>query len=170
MMGAVFEDRPSVGDPIGCRIDRPLALTKLNDDVSLKPEALLNCSTAEVLAGFVNDIAEPAALEQFGEALQSLRHNSAYVCRARSGSSKLSEHAFGNAIDIADFTLKSGRVIDVRIYDGEPESKAAVFQDRLHKAACGPFKTVLGPASDDDHANHFHFDLAPRRNGSTYCR
>lgn len=169
-MGAVYEDRPSVSDPIGCRIDRPLILTGLSNDISLTPPALLNCTTAETLVRFVKDIADPAALEQFGEGLQSVRQNSAYVCRARSGSSKLSEHAFGNAIDLADFTLRSGRVIAVKPYDEATEEKAATFQESVQKAACGPFKTVLGPGSDSDHADHFHFDLAPRRNGSTYCR
>jgi hypothetical protein len=40
----------------------------------------------------------------------------------------------------------------------------------VRKAACGPFKTVLGPGSDADHALHFHFDLAPRRHGGTFCQ
>ena len=44
------------------------------------------------------------------------------------------------------------------------------FLDRIRKAACGPFKTVLGPGSDADHATHFHVDLAKRRNGGTFCQ
>ncbi|TIQ63130.1 MAG: extensin family protein, partial [Mesorhizobium sp.] len=36
--------------------------------------------------------------------------------------------------------------------------------------ACGPFKTVLGPGSDADHSLHLHLDLAPRRNGGTFCQ
>ncbi|TIT86210.1 MAG: extensin family protein, partial [Mesorhizobium sp.] len=43
------------------------------------------------------------------------------------------------------------------------------FLNTVRKAACGPFKTVLGPGSDPDHALHFHFDLEPRRNGGTFC-
>ncbi|RVC58123.1 extensin family protein, partial [Mesorhizobium sp. M00.F.Ca.ET.038.03.1.1] len=35
---------------------------------------------------------------------------------------------------------------------------------------CGQFKTGLGPGSDAEHALHFHFDLEPRRNGSTFCQ
>ena len=44
------------------------------------------------------------------------------------------------------------------------------FLDAVRSAACGPFKTVLGPGTDADHATHFHFDMAARRNGATYCK
>jgi hypothetical protein len=39
----------------------------------------------------------------------------------------------------------------------------------MHKAACGPFGTVLGPNSNRFHQDHFHFDTARYRSGS-YCR
>jgi hypothetical protein len=57
--------------------------------------------------------------------------------------------------------------MDVKADAPEAEAK---FLDALRKAACGPFKTVLGPGSDADHALHFHFDLAPRRHGGTFCQ
>jgi hypothetical protein len=40
---------------------------------------------------------------------------------------------------------------------------------RLHRGACGPFGTVLGPNSDRFHQDHFHFDVA-RHRGGPYCR
>jgi hypothetical protein len=43
-----------------------------------------------------------------------------------------------------------------------------VFLRRLHKGACGPFGTVLGPDANEAHRNHFHFDLAPRKR-SAFC-
>ena len=79
---------------------------------------------------------------------------------------KLSEHAFGNALDIASFTLSDGTTVAVEL---RPEEKPAIFLGKVRKAACGPFKTVLGPGSNADHAEHFHFDLAPRRHGGTVC-
>ena len=96
-----------------------------------------------------------------------MNHASAYVCRSRNGNAKLSEHALGNAIDIASFVLGDGRQVDVK---AGAEQKEQEFLDGLRKAACGPFKTVLGPGSDADHALHFHFDLAKRRSGSTFCQ
>ncbi|TFF18785.1 hypothetical protein E3C22_20770 [Jiella endophytica] len=52
---------------------------------------------------------------------------------------------------------------------GENASEAQ-FLDRIRAAACGPFKTVLGPGTDADHATHFHLDMAARHNGYTYCK
>ena len=102
----------------------------------------------------------------FGNTLGSISHASAYVCRPRNGSQKLSEHAFGNALDIAAFTLSDGTVVPVQ---PDPPEKNLLFLTRVRAAACGPFKTVLGPGSDPDHAEHLHFDLAPRRHGGTVC-
>ena len=79
---------------------------------------------------------------------------------------KLSEHAFGNALDISSFTLSSGTTVAV---EPAPPAKSAIFLGKVRSAACGPFKTVLGPGSNADHAEHLHFDLAPRRHGGTVC-
>ena len=166
-LGAVFEERPGESDATGCALPYPLALTKLSATISLEPEALMNCAMAEAAARFAADTISPAAKAEYGEELRSIGHASAYVCRPRNGGSKLSEHAFGNALDIARFTLSKGTAVDVNL---TPDPKAAKFLGAIRKAACGPFKTVLGPGSDADHALHFHFDLAPRRNGGTFCQ
>ncbi|KAB2849124.1 MAG: extensin family protein [Hyphomicrobiaceae bacterium] len=49
-----------------------------------------------------------------------------------------------------------------------PDIKAK-FMRQLHREACGVFGTVLGPESNDAHNNHFHFDVAERRNGP-FCQ
>jgi hypothetical protein len=49
--------------------------------------------------------------------------------------------------------------------DGKARAEA-VFLHRLHKGACGVFGTVLGPEANEMHRDHFHFDLAPRRNSA----
>jgi hypothetical protein len=43
---------------------------------------------------------------------------------------------------------------------------AAAFLRNLHKGACREFATVLGPEANDEHRNHFHFDLNPSRDGA----
>ncbi|NDW07005.1 hypothetical protein GTK09_21555 [Jiella sp. 40Bstr34] len=53
---------------------------------------------------------------------------------------------------------------------GKKDQREKEFLDAVRSAACGPFKTVLGPGTDADHATHFHFDMAARRNGATYCK
>ena len=45
---------------------------------------------------------------------------------------------------------------------------STAFLRRLHKGACGTFGTVLGPDANEDHRNHFHFDLASRKH-SAFC-
>lgn len=43
------------------------------------------------------------------------------------------------------------------------------FLRGAHKSACGIFGTVLGPEANNAHRNHFHVDLAPRKNGA-FCQ
>lgn len=39
----------------------------------------------------------------------------------------------------------------------------ATFLRRLHKGACGPFGTVLGPEANEAHRDHLHIDLKQRK-------
>jgi hypothetical protein len=166
-LGVRFDNHPAEADPAGCSVPYPLSVKSLGKDIGLQPHAEMNCATAEAAARFAKDFISPAAKQVFGQPLKSVTHASAYVCRPRNGSRKLSEHAFGNALDIASFTLSGGTSIAVQ---PNPDAKAAGFLGKVRRAACGPFKTVLGPGSDADHAEHFHLDLAPRRNGGTFCQ
>lgn len=55
-----------------------------------------------------------------------------------------------------------------------PSSEASVFNPEsaflfdIHTGACTLFGTVLGPLANEAHKNHFHYDLAERKN-SNYC-
>lgn len=165
-LGVIFEARPEEHDEAGCALPYPLFVRSFGK-VTLEPAALMNCAMAEASARFARDVIQPAAQRSFGEDLVSIAQASGYVCRPRHGTRKLSEHAFGNALDIASLALSKGTLIEVKAGGDE---KHVDFLDDLRKAACGPFKTVLGPGSDADHATHLHVDLAPRRNGGTYCK
>lgn len=46
---------------------------------------------------------------------------------------------------------------------------ARTFLKRLHAAGCRRFSTALGPEANEAHRDHFHFDLAQRRSGRSYC-
>lgn len=166
-LGVDFGERAPLGDPAGCALARPVVVRSLGRGMKMEPEAVLNCATAEAVARFVADIVAPAARSTFGLELVAVGHDSAYVCRPRRGTAKLSEHAFGNAIDLGSFALAGGRSVAV---SAATDAREADFLSRIRMAACGPFRTVLGPGTDSDHARHFHFDLAARRNGGTYCR
>jgi hypothetical protein len=166
-LGAKFEERPALKDPSGCAVPHPIAITALGGGIDVQPEALVNCATAEAVARFSIDVASKIARQELGFALKSIQQASGYVCRPRNGAHKLSEHAFGNAFDIASFTLSNGKVVEV---NATRNPKHSQFLSKVRSAACGPFKTVLGPGSDTDHATHFHLDLAKRRNDSTFCQ
>ncbi|MER8477803.1 extensin family protein [Mesorhizobium sp. M0815] len=167
-MGVDFEERkPEHDTAVGCSIPYPVVLKTLGKSIAIGPETELNCQMAEAAARFAASVIQPAAKAEFGTDIKSIGQASAFVCRPRHAGGKLSEHAFGNALDIASFTLSDGKEIDV---GPTPPQKDAEFLDAVRKAACGPFKTVLGPGSDADHSLHLHFDLEPRRNGGTFCQ
>ncbi|MER8802680.1 extensin family protein [Mesorhizobium sp. M0998] len=167
-MGVDFEERkPEHDTAVGCSIPYPIVLKTLGKSIAIGPDPELNCQMAEAAARFAASVIQPAAKAEFGMDVKSIGQASAFVCRPRHAGGKLSEHAFGNALDIASFTLSDGKEIDV---GPAPPEKDAKFLDTVRKAACGPFKTVLGPGSDADHSLHLHFDLEPRRNGGTFCQ
>lgn len=167
-LGADFENRPAErDDAVGCAVPYPLLLKRFGSGIDLEPDALVDCSMAEAATSFVQGPVAARARAEFGSELKSVAQASAFVCRPRHNGGKLSEHAFGNALDIAAFTLADGRTVEV---EPAPAAAPSAFLDDIRKAACGPFKTVLGPGSDADHERHLHLDLQPRRNGGTFCQ
>jgi hypothetical protein len=52
--------------------------------------------------------------------------------------------------------------------DPETASGKALFLHAAHRAACSIFSTVLGPEANKAHKNHFHLDMATRKNGN-FC-
>ncbi|MFD2053406.1 extensin family protein [Mesorhizobium calcicola] len=167
-LGVEFEAHKAESNPeIGCSLPYPIMLKTLGKSIGIAPGTELDCPMAEAAARFAANVIQPAAKAEFGADLKSIGQASAFVCRPRHGTRKLSEHAFGNALDIASFTLSDGKKIEV---GPAPPEKDAKFLDAVRKAACGPFKTVLGPGADPDHALHFHLDLEPRRHGGTFCQ
>jgi hypothetical protein len=168
-LGVKFEERQRLSSESGCLIAHPVAITSLGRSVAIEPEAVLNCATARTAAQFVADVVLPETKTAFGSPVVSVRHGSAYVCRTRHAQTKMSEHAFGNALDFSAFELGDGTMVEVKAY-GPGDQKRRDFIRKLRAEACGPFKTVLGPGTDADHAYHLHFDLQPRRRGGTYCK
>lgn len=166
-VGAVFKEAQIPAPSNGCALPFPVELSAFAPKTEVRASVTVNCAMALAASDFVRDVVQPAAKELLGAPVASIAQASGYVCRNRNGTGKLSEHAFGNALDIASFTLSSGEVVSVT---PAPPAKHAQFLKRVRDAACGPFKTVLGPGSNADHAFHFHFDLAQRRNGGTYCK
>jgi len=85
------------------------------------------------------------------------------------GSSHISEHAFGNALDVAGFVLADGRKIVVKDgWRGSPEEQGFLHDVQL--AACENFSTVLAPGYNIYHYDHIHVDLMRRASGRRICQ
>jgi hypothetical protein len=174
---AGFRELAAIDGPGICGLERPLRVTALKDGaVALDKPVVMDCPLAAALEDWLDTVVQPAAMARFGVAVTELDVFGAYSCRTvdNLAGQKLSEHAFGNAVDVAGFGLADGRkIVVVRDWkrDGSQES---AFLHEAHAGACGPFTTVLGPGSDSFHYNHFHLDLAlrGRTNASArlYCR
>lgn len=135
--------------------------------VKLSVPSRMDCTTAKALNSWVGKSAIPAFKKLGG--LKELKVAAGYACRTRNNQSgaKISEHGKGRAIDISAFNLENGQSITV--LKGWNQRKFRNALRKVHKDACAPFGTVLGPNADRFHRDHFHFDTARYRSGS-YCR
>lgn len=166
-LGVSFQEQPQLADKNGCSVEWPIEVSSFSSEVKVAPPGAFNCAVALRSAEFMRDTVVPKSRSILGSPVTTIRQASAYVCRPRNGTSKLSKHAFGNALDIDSFELADKRVLGVGRVTKPVEAQ---FMLAVRLAACGPYTTVLGPGSNADHATHFHFDLAKRRPGSTYCK
>src|ERR1700761_9026706 len=139
--------------------------------VAVKPTATLACPIVSVLDRWLAESVQPAAMRWFGARVVEIKQISAYSCRGMNGNSRahISEHAFGNALDIAAFVLADGRKISVQDgWKGLPEEQG--FLRDVEAAACNDFTTVLAPGSNIYHYNHIHVDLMRRDHRPIICQ
>jgi len=139
--------------------------------VGLKPAATLACPIVSALDHWITEAIQPAAMRWFGARVVEIKQISAYSCRGMNGNpnAHISEHAFGNALDVAGFTLADGRYISVQHgWKGLPEEQG--FLRDVEGAACQRFNTVLAPGANVYHYNHIHVDLMRRASGRVICK
>lgn len=166
-LGVIFTPATPRQSEDGCSLPYPINVTALSQRIKLRPPALLTCRTARAAARLFQGEGAAASRAHFDTRIDTVIQNSAYVCRPINGSKSLSQHAFGDALDIKGVLLADGRRIDVGSHQ-DTTSDEARFLAAIRKAACGTFTTVLGPGTDADHSDHFHFDMKDRR--GPYCR
>lgn len=154
------------GKLTGCGVQSAVKVRSVAG-VRLSQQSVMDCGTAKALKKWLNKGAKPAVGSK-GGGLSGLKIAAHYSCRTRNNiaGAKISEHGKGRAIDISGLTLNDGRTITV--LEGWNNGDRRIMR-KAHKAACGPFGTVLGPDADRYHKDHFHFDTARHRGGS-YCR
>jgi hypothetical protein len=138
--------------------------------IAVKPAATLACPIVSALDHWLAESVQPAAQRWFSGRVVEIKQISAYSCRGMNGNpgAHISEHAFGNALDIAAFTLADGRRISVRDgWHGMPEEQG--FLRDVQAAACQQFNTVLAPGSNAYHHDHIHVDLMRRGSNRVVC-
>ena len=150
----------------GCGIQDAVRVKSVSG-VMLSQPAVLDCSAAKALRRWTEKSALKV-LRDKGGGLAGYHVAAHYACRTRNNQpgARISEHGRGKAIDITGFVLRDGTTLTVL---NDWESRGNRMLKRMHKEACGPFGTVLGPDADRFHRDHFHLDTAKNR-GGPYCR
>lgn len=174
----------AIEGPGACGVEYPLRVSAFGEStlmsfaaesttaraVAVAPAATLACPLVSALDRFVSESVQPAATRWFGQPVTGIKQISAYSCRGMNddANARISEHAFGNALDIAAFTLADGRTITVKDgWRGTPAEQG--FMHDVQEAACGLFTTVLAPGSNAYHYDHLHLDLMRRPSGRAVC-
>ena len=162
----VFTVLPSAGEGQCARPDRTV-LARFPLSPAPPPTT---CAVAAALQLWLDRGVQPAAQAAFGARVTRIEHFGAYSCRRIYGRADApwSEHATGNAIDIAGFVLADGRRIRV-LGDWSGDGPEAAFLRQARDAACTSFGTVLSPDYNAAHRDHLHLDQAARGLGGV-CR
>ncbi|MDP9812115.1 hypothetical protein J2W42_004985 [Rhizobium tibeticum] len=172
ILGVVFKDIARIDDGNGCGIDKPIKVSEALPGIKLKPEAVFRCPVALALARWMKESVIPSASVAAKDQgrIVAVNQASSYICRLRNGAEtgKVSEHARGNAIDIASFSFEKGKEVAVQPRREDPTLIGA-FQRTISAAGCLYFTTVLDPDSDAAHETHFHLDVLERNGGYRYC-
>ena len=98
-----------------CGAPAPVLLRSLGKEkVAIDPPLLLNCPMIVALDRWLETTVQTAALEAFGSPVARIV-GSSYSCRTAYNrpDTRLSQHAFANAVDLPVFILANGRRIDV---------------------------------------------------------
>ncbi len=180
--GVAFTRLDPTGEGECRREDRQVLAPDRALGLVLRPAApQATCAVDAALVRWLIHGIQPAAEALLGARVAALEHYGTGNCRRIGGGTtgNWSEHATGNAIDIAAFTLADGKRIVVRRDWGRKGTNAtntnvdkeAAFLRQVRDGACREFATVLSPDYNAAHADHLHLDQAPRGGaGWTVCR
>jgi hypothetical protein len=170
--GVGFTALPPIGEGACRRTDRTVLAPDAARDLVLRPgRAAATCAVNAGLALWLRHGVQPASEKHLGSRVVALEHYGTNNCRRIGGNETAgwSEHATGNAIDIAAFVLADGRRIKIRS-DWSNQGSASDFLRDARNAGCGIFGTLLSPEYNAAHADHFHIDQAGSRRGWSFCR
>lgn len=125
----------------------------------LKEKRYMTCRLALAINRYRDEVIQPLVKRFFGTNLSHIVDNGVRSCRTMTGHRfLLSEHAYANAIDITDFELENGLVINIE-KDWGDTSTAALFLKEAASNACKVFNMVISPDYNEVHKDHFHLDV-----------
>lgn len=170
-MGVSFAAEAQPASAGSCSIDDPVVLKSMrlaSGFVEFPDHPLVNCKFAVEFSKWL-EADGAAAAAKAGSPLAKLYTGPGYECRGRNGdaSGKISEHGYGNAVDITFFKLRDGSTIQVKDAPVRAAKGYAALA-AMRSSACSAFTTVLGPGANAAHAEHFHFDLGKHGKSGTY--
>ncbi|KQP28372.1 extensin [Methylobacterium sp. Leaf469] len=151
----------AIEGPGVCGMLQPYRVTRMGGgSVALKQRMTLACPALAEAEAWLADTIQPAAALYFGQPVAEINAGT-YACRGRNNQvgAKLSEHSFGNALDIMSFKLADGYVITVKGGWRGTEAEQGFLRE-VFLGACARFSTVLAPGSNVFHYDHIHVDLA----------
>lgn len=177
-----FEPLPAFKQRL-CGTAAPILLRSIGSDtrVEIDPPATVTCELAKALSNWILDEVQPEAIALLDSPVVKLRASS-YACRNcyNRSNGHLSEHALANAFDLSEFVLASGQHITIRddwnsrflalplrnslhVINvsassqtvAPPLSRGSQFARNAHQSAWQMFGTVLGPAANRAHKDHF---------------
>jgi hypothetical protein len=99
-----------------CGAKAPILVKSIGAEPSIviSPPAKMNCALAAALYAWFESAVQPAA-KTMGTSVVKIRNAASYMCRRRYGATntRISEHAFANALDISEFVFASGQRIKI---------------------------------------------------------
>lgn len=136
-----------------CGTPAPLLLRSVGSSakVEFRPAPKMNCRLAAHMARWIDTILQPAAREVLGSRVTRIVGASSYSCRNiyNKPDLPLSQHATGNAVDIAGFVTADGRRISVAKGWGPTERDIAAAQEKAAQAATAAANTEHQKSAKD---------------------
>lgn len=159
-----------VRDVPTCGCHDAVTVTHTPMGMKLAPPAVVSCQMALALVR-LEVVIQELALAHLGERVRTLHQGGTYSCRKMARFDLVSEHSYGNAIDVFSFTLESGKKVSVLSdfgdlgVDTETLPSKGKFLRNLASAVYDRdlMSVSLSPYWDALHRDHFHFDMARYR-------
>lgn len=171
MITEYVEPARGIDGPGACGMIAPLKVTAFAEgSVALQSRQTFACPMLPAIDKWIAETVQPSAMFYYGQPVRGLKAGS-YACRNQNNAygGPLSEHAFGNALDVMAFELADGRTISIaKGWKGDLREQE--FLREVFVGSCRTFATVLGPGADPYHYDHFHLDLARHAGGRTICK